>query len=567
MTAPIWMAAPPEVHSAMLSSGPGPGSLLAAAASWTTLSAAYATATEELATLVAGVQAAAWNGPTAEAYAAAHIPYLAWLSKAAADSATNAARHQTAATAYASALAAMPTLAELAANHAMHAVLVATNFFGVNTIPIALNEADYVRMWIQAATVMSVYQTESAAAVASAPQTTPAPQIMSTDVSATASDDPFPLPPDRQNEIYQWLQQSGFIDFYNHSLQPLIDALADNPFFQGMFGGFDPWLPILGNPLSYLSPFNIAFALGYPMDIGTYVALLSQMFSFVALDLTAAFASGNPATIGFTILFTSVEVIGTVITDTIALLKTLLEQTVLLLAVVLPLLATPLLPLAAGAVLAPIGAKGLAALVAMAPTPPVLPPVTPPALALAPSMPTSPSSPVPTPVEATASAQAAAPPPPSAAAPPTATGAGTIGAGMGAGMDSFAYLVGDVNSHVRTQAASSARKKTAAPDSAKAPPIATTPEEETETQRRRRTKAQMLGRGYEYMDLEPDSEPVAAGASGGSAGRQGFFGTAAKAGRAAGLVTLADGGSAGGPRMPMVPSTWEPDPTTLAADS
>jgi PPE-repeat protein len=154
---------PPEVNTARLMMGAGPAPMLQAAAGWQALATALTAQATELDVALKSLQQS-WTGASSERAITAATPMVTWLRTAAGQAEQRAAQATAQAAAYTAALGMTPTLPEIAVNHVTRAVLTATNFFGINTMPIGLKETDYfVRMWNQAATAMDVYQAETTA--------------------------------------------------------------------------------------------------------------------------------------------------------------------------------------------------------------------------------------------------------------------------------------------------------------------------------------------------------------------------------------------------------------------
>ncbi|HSS24680.1 MAG TPA: PPE family protein [Mycobacterium sp.] len=476
MTAPIWMAFPPEVHSTLLSTGPGPGPLLTAAAAWTSMGTEYATAADELTGLLGAVQAGAWQGPSAEQYVAAHAPYLSWLMESAAKSTVAATLHQTAAATYAAALATMPTLAELASNHAIHAALVATNFFGINNIPIAVNEADYVRMWLQAAATMTTYQAVAESALAAVPATAPAPQVVVPGAEAAKSganlNQADTLATQQQastaaaDASTSWQDQlAGWLQDYTHNFAwPVSEALNPN---------------------------------GWPFPPLPFVNAISSFFTQLGFSPTLATA------------------IAWATFHTLMIFWPIAQQAIQLAVVFAPVVISAIGAAAAGGVAAGVTAASVVApLSVSAPLPTATAAPSPMGSAPAPTISSAPASVSNVPTMSSTAAPAPATP---AASGPVGGGPGvgfgpTASDGIGAGISDSLYAVGLSGLSARTSTTSRARRKSEepAPDDVAAPAAAAASARERARSRRRRgATAKDRAHRHEYMDLdqELDSDP------------------------------------------------------------
>ncbi|MGB8210916.1 MAG: PPE family protein [Mycobacterium sp.] len=162
-------ALPPEINSGRIYSGPGSAPLLAAASAWDALASELQTTAASYASTITELTSSGWQGPSSVAAADAAAPYTAWLSSTAAQAEQTAFQAQAAAGAYEAAFAASVPPPVIAANRALLAALVATNFLGQNTPAIAATEATYAEFWAQDAIAMYGY----AGAATTASQLTP----------------------------------------------------------------------------------------------------------------------------------------------------------------------------------------------------------------------------------------------------------------------------------------------------------------------------------------------------------------------------------------------------------
>ncbi len=274
---------PPEITSALIHSGPGAWSMIEAAGAWqelgAELEAAAAGYSSELAAL-----AGTWQGPSATAMVQAFQPYLTWLHTTAAQCQEIAASVEIVTAAFELTHWTVVHPSVVAANRARLAMLLATNFFGINAPAIAETEAEYNAMWVNNSTAMYRYGATSLNAVKlsqfSSPPTVANPSGVTTQATTVSAANTLAA-----------ATNTGSV----------IDALGVTPFDpnKGWFGYFSTWgnqfiaggIPV--NLLSYLAQVSAAQSLqGVSGDIGQGLAEGTAALSSAEARLVSALGAG-----------------------------------------------------------------------------------------------------------------------------------------------------------------------------------------------------------------------------------------------------------------------------------
>jgi PPE-repeat protein len=177
---------PPEITSALMYSGPGSSSLVAAASAWNSLAAELASTAQGYDKVVLQLAGEEWLGPSSAIMAAAVQPYVGWMTTTAGQAEQAAAQAQSAAAAFEAAFAAVVPPPLIAANRAELTQAAQTNVLGLNNGIIAQLEAQYAEFWAQDSAAMFQYAGSSAAASKVTPFVN-APQIANPAASSLQS--------------------------------------------------------------------------------------------------------------------------------------------------------------------------------------------------------------------------------------------------------------------------------------------------------------------------------------------------------------------------------------------
>ncbi|AYE98044.1 hypothetical protein C0J29_27900 [Mycobacterium paragordonae] len=289
---------PPEINSGRIYAGPGAGPLLAAAAAWSGLAGDFEAAAAGHRSVITELTNGPWLGPASESLLSAVTPFIAWLDSGAQEAGQAASQAFAAAAAFDTAFMASIPPPVIAANRALLAALVATNFLGINTPAIAATEALYMEFWAQDAAAMYNYAGSSAAAT----------QL-----------NELPQPADATDPLNVVDQAIGAFKGAGQAVQAQLNSIGSQVMprigdvlhtlsspLNGQFNAIDQWI-VANTPLDdlvplyskYISPYlnSVAYELQSTLFLGDEMAGFAKLGTF-ANDVAPVFPKVEAAAEG-----------------------------------------------------------------------------------------------------------------------------------------------------------------------------------------------------------------------------------------------------------------------------